>query len=127
MARNDQRLKRNKSKNDSVTVPAKPVSTFAAGNMRLLVPVIWAVFAVVFALISITSLVQKSPTVDEPVHLLSGYANLKWADYRANPEHPPLAKMWAALPLVFMDVGSSRGCRMLRRCLSRGKRPTRTS
>jgi Flp pilus assembly protein TadD len=65
-------------------------------------------FIVVFSLISIGSLRQKSPTVDEPIHLLSGYASLKWGDYRANPEHPPLAKLWAALPLLALDIKDPR-------------------
>ena len=40
--------------------------------------------------------------------MLSGYASLKWSDYRANPEHPPLAKLWAALPLLAMDIKDPR-------------------
>lgn len=67
-----------------------------------------ALFIVVFSLISIGSLRQKSPTVDEPIHLLSGYASLKWGDYRANPEHPPLAKLWAALPLLALEIKDPR-------------------
>lgn len=67
-----------------------------------------ALFIVLFSLISIGSLRQKSPTVDEPIHLLSGYASLKWGDYRANPEHPPLAKLWAALPLLALDIKDPR-------------------
>lgn len=67
-----------------------------------------ALFIVVFGLISIGSLRQKSPTVDEPIHLLSGYASLKWGDYRANPEHPPLAKLWTALPLLALDIKDPR-------------------
>lgn len=65
-------------------------------------------FVVVFSLLSVTSLLQKSPTVDEPVHLLAGYSYLKWGDFRANPEHPPLAKLWAALPLLAMDIKDPR-------------------
>jgi hypothetical protein len=42
-----------------------------------------------------------SITVDEPIHLLAGYASLVEGDHRLSPEHPPLARMWAALPLVF--------------------------
>jgi len=61
-------------------------------------------FALAFSLISILSLVQKSPTVDEPIHLFAGYSYLKWGDFRANPEHPPLVKLWAALPLLAFDV-----------------------
>jgi predicted membrane-bound dolichyl-phosphate-mannose-protein mannosyltransferase len=51
---------------------------------------------------------QQSPSVDEPVHLLSGYSYLKWGDFRANPEHPPLAKVLAALPLLAFDVRDPR-------------------
>jgi tetratricopeptide (TPR) repeat protein len=42
------------------------------------------------------------------VHLLSGYSYLKWGDFRANPEHPPLAKVLAALPLLAFDVRDPR-------------------
>jgi len=38
--------------------------------------------------------------MDEPIHLFAGYSYLKWGDFRTNPEHPPFAKMWAALPLL---------------------------
>jgi hypothetical protein len=48
------------------------------------------------------------PTIDEPVHLLGGYSYLKWRDFRVNPEHPPLVKMWAALPLLWMNVHDPR-------------------
>ena len=81
---------------------------FSGGASPYLVPFILVLFVFAFVLTSTTSFLQKSPTVDEPVHLLSGYANLKWGDYRANPEHPPLAKMWAALPLLFMNVNDPR-------------------
>ncbi|HWP24324.1 MAG TPA: hypothetical protein VNM15_09140, partial [Candidatus Binatia bacterium] len=65
-------------------------------------------FALIFGGFSIASFQQKSPTVDEPVHLLSGYAALQWGDFRANPEHPPLAKMLAAVPLLFLDIKDPR-------------------
>ncbi len=65
-------------------------------------------FIGLFSLVSIGAILHQSPTVDEPVHLLSGYASLKWSDYRANPEHPPLAKLWAALPLLAMDIKDPR-------------------
>jgi Flp pilus assembly protein TadD len=65
-------------------------------------------FVLVFALLIISSFLQKSPTVDEPVHLFAGYSSLKWGDFRANPEHPPLAKIWAALPLLALDIKDSR-------------------
>ena len=62
--------------------------------------VVLSSFALYFALVSLTSMAQKSPTHDEPLHLFAGYAYLKWGDFRINPEHPPLAKALAAIPLM---------------------------
>jgi len=50
---------------------------------------------------------QKSPTADENFHLVAGYSYLNWADYRINPEHPPLAKLIAALPLLTLAPDDS--------------------
>lgn len=47
---------------------------------------------------------STSATVDEPVHMLAGYRHLACGDYAFNPEHPPLVKQVAALPLLAMDV-----------------------
>lgn len=47
----------------------------------------------------------KAPTFDEPTHLAAGWSYLKTGDYRLNPEHPPLLKQWAALPLLAMSLG----------------------
>jgi hypothetical protein len=65
------------------------------------------IFVLIFCLITVASFIQKSPTWDEPAHLFAGYSYLKWGDFRANPEHPPLAKLLAALPLL------ARGAAML--------------
>lgn len=43
---------------------------------------------------------RLSATWDEPLHLLSGWAALRYGDYRFGPGMPPLVKMWAALPLL---------------------------
>ena len=71
------------------------------------------VFVIVFGFLTITSFTQQSPTIDEPVHLLGGYSYLKWGDFRVNPEHPPLVKMWAALPLLWMNVHDPRSSNSL--------------
>jgi 4-amino-4-deoxy-L-arabinose transferase-like glycosyltransferase len=42
----------------------------------------------------------NSPTYDEAAHLAAGYSYLARSDFRLNPEHPPLIKQLAALPLV---------------------------
>jgi len=42
----------------------------------------------------------ESPTFDEPAHLYAGYGYWLHRDYAVNPEHPPLVKLVAALPLL---------------------------
>lgn len=61
-----------------------------------------------FVLIAVGSVRQKSPTYDELIHLFAGYSYLKWGDFRTNPEHPPLAKALAALPLLALDLKDPR-------------------
>lgn len=41
-----------------------------------------------------------SQTTDEGVHLSAGYTYLARDDFRFNPEHPPLVKILAALPIL---------------------------
>ena len=41
----------------------------------------------------------NSQTHDEAVHLTAGYSYLATHEFRLNPEHPPLLKEWAALPI----------------------------
>ncbi len=55
------------------------------------------------AALMITSTRESSPTNDEVAHLPAGFTYLAWGDYRLNPEHPPLVKMLAALPIVLLD------------------------
>ncbi len=47
---------------------------------------------------------SDSATFDEVAHIPSGYTALKYADSRLNPEHPPLIKNLAALPLLFLNL-----------------------
>ncbi|MCH8987090.1 hypothetical protein IIA94_02905, partial [Patescibacteria group bacterium] len=50
------------------------------------------------------SLKQDSLTFDELAHIPAGYSYLTEKDYRLNPEHPPLVKDLAAIPLLFLDL-----------------------
>jgi len=52
---------------------------------------------------AISSLIGDSVTFDEPFHLAAGVNAWRNADYRISPDHPPLGRMWAALPLLLMD------------------------
>jgi hypothetical protein len=46
---------------------------------------------------------SAAATYDEPVHLASGYSYWHSGPYRLNiSDHPPLAEMWAAVPLLAM-------------------------
>jgi hypothetical protein len=48
------------------------------------------------------SLTLDSATFDETSHVAAGVSYLETGDYRLNPEHPPLVKLIAALPLVLL-------------------------
>ena len=47
---------------------------------------------------------RESVTVDEVSHIGAGVSYLERLDLRMNPEHPPLAKVLAAIPLVIRGV-----------------------
>jgi 4-amino-4-deoxy-L-arabinose transferase-like glycosyltransferase len=46
---------------------------------------------------------RKSITNDETIHIPAGYYHLVAGDFQLNNEHPPLAKMWSAIPLLFLQ------------------------
>ena len=54
--------------------------------------------------LAISSFWNDSLIVDEIPHVGSGYSYVKALDYRLNPEHPPLAKALATLPLLFLNL-----------------------
>src|SRR5438477_12249526 len=71
---------------------------------RAAAAVIAAAALVAFIALALGDLLTASPTSDETAHLVAGYSYLVTHDYRLNPEHPPLVKMVAALPLLGMRV-----------------------
>lgn len=56
------------------------------------------------AILAVTSLLGDSVTYDETSHLTAGMSVLQTGDFRLAPDHPPLAKLWCAWPLRFMDT-----------------------
>lgn len=52
----------------------------------------------------LTSAVQQSQIIDEAPHIAAGYSYVKLWDFHLNPEHPPLLKMLAGTPLLFMNL-----------------------
>jgi hypothetical protein len=100
-----------------------PVTTSAAagtGPSRRLIASVLAVFAAVFITLSVASHSRMSATWDEPMHLAAGYMALAEGDHRVDPSHPPFIRMWAALPLLAMDVNVDRAA------LSRASAPEST-
>jgi hypothetical protein len=57
-------------------------------------------FLAAFVVQSIASMCLLSASSDETSHLPAGYTYLATGDFRLNPQHPPLAKLLAALPLL---------------------------
>jgi Dolichyl-phosphate-mannose-protein mannosyltransferase len=52
--------------------------------------------------LSILAMRGNSATFDEGAHLPAGYTHLVLGDHRLNPEQPPLVKLLAAVPLLFV-------------------------
>jgi hypothetical protein len=58
----------------------------------------------VAVVLAISSAWNDSIIVDEVPHIGAGYSYLTQGDMRLNPEHPPLAKDLAAIPLLFLNL-----------------------
>ncbi len=61
-----------------------------------------ALAVMLFFLVNVSG--KESAVMDELAHIPSGYSYLTEQDMRLNPEHPPLLKDLAALPLAFMQL-----------------------
>lgn len=67
----------------------------------------WAAAGVLLVMmfgLGVSAMAGDSATVDEVAHISAAYSYLHYGDYRLNPEHPPLAKDLAGLPLQFLDL-----------------------
>lgn len=53
-----------------------------------------------FVMISASSVWQKSTTWDEPFHLTAGVTQLQTGDPRLRFDHPPLARLIAAIKFL---------------------------
>ena len=73
---------------------------FLEKNYKVLVGLILAFMFIVSAL----NAWWDSAIFDETAHIPAGYSYLTMHDMRLNPEHPPLLKDLAALPLTFMQL-----------------------
>jgi 4-amino-4-deoxy-L-arabinose transferase-like glycosyltransferase len=59
---------------------------------------------VILAAELILSVRQQSPTWNEPYHVFAGLRYWQALDFGVNPEHPPLAKWLAGLPLLTLQL-----------------------
>jgi len=76
------------------------ITTDKMNAARLLSIAPLGVILIAFILQAFLALPRLSATTDEPVHLAAGYSYWTMRDFRMNPEHPPLAKLLAALPVL---------------------------
>jgi Dolichyl-phosphate-mannose-protein mannosyltransferase len=70
--------------------------------VRGLNALVLVVILAAFCFQAMLALPKLSATTDEPVHLAAGFSYWQTRDFRMNQEHPPLAKLIAALPLLFI-------------------------
>jgi hypothetical protein len=63
-----------------------------------------AVLIVTSAFLQLRSANQENQTWDEAMHLTAGFQYWRTGDFTRNWQHPPVAKLWAAIPLLQMDV-----------------------
>jgi hypothetical protein len=73
-------------------------------------------FVVIYLLQILLAVGHQSQTNDEGYHLAAGYRYWQCGDFGINPEHPPLVKLLAAVPLRLLHVPAPDGA-----C---GKEPT---
>ena len=68
---------------------------------RWLYPLVVAVILGQMAVAMVTTAVQQTPTIDEPVYVGAAVWQLQEHDLRYNPEHPPLGKLLIGAGLAF--------------------------
>lgn len=69
--------------------------------------VAWCVVGVIlggFLLLSLSLAWQEAATFDERAHVAAAYSYVRYGDMRLNPEHPPLVKDLAGIPLLFQNL-----------------------
>ncbi len=72
-------------------------------NLKRLAPQLLGLMMVTFLVVSLFVSRTESTTMDEKAHIPAGYSYVKYQDMRINPEHPPLLKDLAGLPLLFLN------------------------
>ncbi|MGW7727625.1 phospholipid carrier-dependent glycosyltransferase [Streptomyces canus] len=70
---------------------------------RWLVPLLVVVLLGQMAAVMVTTAVQQTPTIDEPVYVATAAEYLHGQGIRYNPEHPPLGKLVVAVGVAVAD------------------------
>lgn len=75
--------------------------------LRFYVPLLMFVVFLLAILRSAVATRLDSFTIDENYHITPGVSYLRTGDYRINPEHPPLVKLWVAafIPESMLHLG----------------------
>ena len=63
-----------------------------------------AILLAVMFILMLGSSLGDSLTTDEQAHIPAGYSYVKHFDFRLNPEHPPIVKALAGIPLLFLNL-----------------------
>ncbi|MDI6778196.1 MAG: glycosyltransferase family 39 protein [Patescibacteria group bacterium] len=63
-----------------------------------------AIILLIMLAISVGTALGDAAIMDEVAHIPSGYTYVKYGDYRLNPEHPPILKDMAGIPLQFLNL-----------------------
>src|SRR3954452_24063727 len=64
----------------------------------VLTSIVCALLLAVYAVLASVAVAGKSPTYDEPLHVLAAWLQIHRADFRVDAENPPLWKYFAGLP-----------------------------
>jgi len=75
-----------------------------ARSQARIIPVAVVSLLLLMGLLAGGAALRQSVTVDEIAHIGAGVSYLQKLDLRLNEEHPPLAKVLAALPIVLRGV-----------------------
>ena len=70
-------------------------------KIRQWLPAAVVVLLMIQAALALLIVHRESLTFDEDDHMFAGYMMWKAGDYGLNPEHPPLVKLLATLPLAW--------------------------
>ena len=77
----------------------------ALNKRRIINACVIVLLVILYLQLTLTARIQ-SMTVDEGNHTYSGYMSWKRFDFGLNPEHPPLVKLLATLPLLAMPINA---------------------